>query len=296
MNKTCFVIMGFGIKNNINLDLTYENIIKPCLLDSNLMPVPIYEDMRFNAFRCDEISGSTLIDYKFVVGLAEADIVIADISTLNINAIYELGVRHALKPNSTIILCSKNNQNKFDFFDLTYVPIIFYNHNGLSLENNEIQRVKNLLFNAINFAKEVKIDYPDNPIQRALIEKKLFRLNKSNPTSSVYSIYKQSIQLLDNEQYDEALPYLKKLTSLDSSESNMLLYILAKYKIAEKSNSVKGLIECLNYIYKNIDVENSYSEELYGRIAAIALRIFNINGNSKYFHIALDMLSVTEEI
>ena len=29
MNKTCFVIMGYGIKNNLNLDLAYEEIIKP---------------------------------------------------------------------------------------------------------------------------------------------------------------------------------------------------------------------------------------------------------------------------
>ena len=32
MSKTCFVIMGFGIKNNINLDLTYNEIIKPCIV------------------------------------------------------------------------------------------------------------------------------------------------------------------------------------------------------------------------------------------------------------------------
>ena len=95
--KSCFVIMGFGIKNNINLDLTYNEIIKPCLIENNLRPYSLYSDEKFNAFRCDEIIGTTSIDYKFITCLSNADIVIADISTMNANAIYELGVRHALQ-------------------------------------------------------------------------------------------------------------------------------------------------------------------------------------------------------
>ena len=36
MKKSCFVIMGYGIKNNINLDLTYSKIIKPCIIKNEL--------------------------------------------------------------------------------------------------------------------------------------------------------------------------------------------------------------------------------------------------------------------
>ena len=39
--------------------------------------------------------------------LLHADLVIADITTFNPNAIYELGVRHAVRPYSTIILKEK---------------------------------------------------------------------------------------------------------------------------------------------------------------------------------------------
>ena len=83
MKKTCFVIMGFGIKNNIDLDLTYNKIIKPCILENDLIPFPLYAESQYNAYRCDEISGTTAIDYKFVTCLKGADIVIADISTMN---------------------------------------------------------------------------------------------------------------------------------------------------------------------------------------------------------------------
>ena len=42
MRKTCFVIMGFGIKDNLDLDKTYNEIIKPCILENNLIPFPLY--------------------------------------------------------------------------------------------------------------------------------------------------------------------------------------------------------------------------------------------------------------
>ena len=126
--------MGYGIKNNLNLDLTYEKIIKPCIAENQLIPFPLYDESSYNAYRCDEISGTISIDYKFVTCLNGADIVIADISTMNVNAIYELGARHALKPRSTILLCAKEKEKEFKFFDITYVPIIFYEHNGTFLE------------------------------------------------------------------------------------------------------------------------------------------------------------------
>lgn len=56
MNKTCFVIMGYGIKNNLNLDLAYEEIIKPCIIENQLIPFPLYKESSYNAYRCDEIS------------------------------------------------------------------------------------------------------------------------------------------------------------------------------------------------------------------------------------------------
>lgn len=116
MRKTCFVIMGFGIKDNLDLDKTYNEIIKPCILENNLIPFPLYNENKFNAYRCDEISGNTSIDYKFVTCLNGADIVIADISTMNNNAIYELGARHALKPQLYNSSLCKRKRKRFSLF------------------------------------------------------------------------------------------------------------------------------------------------------------------------------------
>ena len=74
--------------------------------------------------------------------LLDADIVIADLSTSNVNAIYELGVRHALRPHTTIVIAEK--QFKFPF-DLGHLLIRPYEHLGKGIDAEEAERVRDEL-------------------------------------------------------------------------------------------------------------------------------------------------------
>ena len=287
MKKTCFVIMGYGVKNNLNLDLTYEKIIKPCIIENKLIPFPLYKESLYNAFRCDEISGTISIDYKFVTCLNGADIVIADISTMNVNAIYELGARHALKPRSTILLCAKEKEKEFNFFDITYVPIIFYEHDGTYLREEVIFETKKQLNTLLDFSINASTNVPDNPICRALNENKVYDENISC-NDAIYEMYRKGRAFLDENNFTDALEILDALYNSDPSEENLLLLVLAKYKIAEKNESCKELVECINFIKQNADIENSISEYLFGRLAAICLRIYNISNDAEYYYSALE--------
>ena len=137
--KTCFVVMGFGEKTDfystpqrvLNLNRTHENIIKPTV-----------EDAGITCIRADEIIHSTVIDKPMYEQLLEADLVIADLSTSNANALYELGVRHALRPHTTIVISEKN----FSFpFDLGHLSILKYEHLGTDIGFGEVMRVRNEL-------------------------------------------------------------------------------------------------------------------------------------------------------
>jgi MAP3K TRAFs-binding domain len=120
--KLCFVAMGFGKKTDFetqrvfDLDQTYEEIIKPAVEDAGL-----------RCIRADAIGHSGLIDVKMYEMLLRADLVVADISTANPNAIYELGVRHALRPYSTILI--KEDSGRFHF-DLNHLATLTYRHLG----------------------------------------------------------------------------------------------------------------------------------------------------------------------
>jgi hypothetical protein len=118
--------MGFGKKTDyptgrvLDLDKSYKYIIKPAA-----------EAAGYECTRADEIQHSGNINVPMYQQLLNADVVIADVSTYNPNAFYELGVRHALKPFTTITIA----EDKLVFpFDVGQVAIRTYHHLGEELK------------------------------------------------------------------------------------------------------------------------------------------------------------------
>ena len=141
---TCFVVMGFGKKTDfestptrtLDLDKTYNQIIKPAVEEAGLECV-----------RANEIVHSGVIDVPMYEQLLKADVVVADLSTSNKNAYYELGVRHALRPYTTIVICEDGAQT-FPF-DINHVAIRKYHHLGEGIDFDEVMRFRALLKDAI---------------------------------------------------------------------------------------------------------------------------------------------------
>ena len=131
---TCFVIMGFGKKTDfetgrvLDLDQSYINLIKPAVEVAGL-----------KCIRADEIVHSGLIDVPMYEQLLNADVVVADISTSNRNALYELGVRHALRPYTTVIIAEQEMMNR-PTFDLSHIVIRQYRHLGEDIGVSEAKR------------------------------------------------------------------------------------------------------------------------------------------------------------
>ena len=152
--KKCFVVMGFGTKTDLatgrklNLDKSYQALIKPVLENKGLVCV-----------RADEIKHSGAIDVPMYQQLLLADLVIADISTANPNALYELGLRHALRPRTTIVISEKQLSYPFD---LNHIRISSYIHLGENIDYFEVLRFQQLLAETID--KVLQVDVPDSPV------------------------------------------------------------------------------------------------------------------------------------
>lgn len=153
MRKTCFVVMGFGTKPDyatgrmLDLDKTYRVIIRPAVEEAGL-----------ECIRADDVIHSGMIDKPMYELLLSADVVVADLSTSNQNAIYELGVRHALRPHTTVVIAEK--QFKFPF-DLKSLLIRHYEHLEKGIDAEEAERARKDLTSALTvLLEQPEIDSP----------------------------------------------------------------------------------------------------------------------------------------
>ena len=152
--KKCFVVMGFGKKTDFqqqksyDLDKSYRIIIKQAVEDAGL-----------ECIRADDVVHAGIIDKPMYELLLGADVVVADLSTSNANAIYELGVRHALRPHTTIVIAEKNFKFPFDIGHLLVRP---YTHLGDGIDAEDAEAARDGLKQAIRELTEKK--ETDSPV------------------------------------------------------------------------------------------------------------------------------------
>ena len=100
-----FVAMPFGVKEGIDFNRVYADLIKSSL-----------EGAGFEVFRADEEERAGNIRIDMFQELLLADLVVVDLSIDNPNVWYELGVRHALRPRGVIQIQGKRDHLPFDVY------------------------------------------------------------------------------------------------------------------------------------------------------------------------------------
>ncbi len=105
----CFVDMPFGRKPDlksgvvVDFDQIYNDAIKPAI-----------EECGLEALRGDEERTGGIIHSAMFARLLLAEFVVADLTLANANVFYELGIRHAAKPFTTIPIFANASALPFD--------------------------------------------------------------------------------------------------------------------------------------------------------------------------------------
>lgn len=153
MKPFCFVAMPFGKKPaignvTVNFDSVYESVILPSVLNADLQPI-----------RADEEKVGGIIHKPMFERLILCEYAIADLSTANANVFYELGIRHAVRPWSTILVFADGlMQNPFDLAPMRAIPYKLMG-NG-EPEKNDV--AKSLLVDRLLEAQRMKAK--DSPV------------------------------------------------------------------------------------------------------------------------------------
>ncbi len=269
----CFVIMGFGKKTDyatgktLDLDKTYLNIIKPAVIETG-----------YECIRADEVEDSGLIDKSMYALLLKADLVVADISTYNPNALYELGIRHAARPFSTIII---REEEGIIPFDLSHTRIFHYAHLGDDIGVDEAKRCVGHLVSLIKEVKETcKIDSPLYEFIEGLIPLNMNDddFNKvitdlARRENSIFALSENARIDMANNEFNLASAKWKKAAELADNEPYFIQqYALARYKSKSPSENT-ALIDALEII-KRLEPDSTNDPETLGITGAIYKRLW----------------------
>ena len=287
---SCFVAMGYGEKKilgtnvDINLDEVYFDLIKPVLIKQNLKSIYLDEN-----FRGDEVPTTESINKNFLRSLYLADFVVADISTLNQNAIYELGLRHAMKPKSTLILCDTKTFNSYSFFDISMQPQFIYDYEKIFTQPEYLSKLKCKLFKIIGTCISSDNNYIDSPVfdldMYEVIPKKITPLKKTKVfEQTLRSLIDEGTTYYENKDFVKAEKCFEKILKVSEDINIFSKYIVSRYK---KEISVPNLIKTLKYLESEIDLNVITNENILGNAAAINKHLFALTNDSKYYENSL---------
>ena len=106
--------------------------------------------------RADQELVGGLIHKPMYERLILADYAIADLTTANANVFYELGVRHAVRPYSTVLVSADVKRVPFDLAPDRVLP---YALDGAGRPANP-ERDRNVLAKALKAARDAQTDSP----------------------------------------------------------------------------------------------------------------------------------------
>jgi hypothetical protein len=167
MNKPlCFILMPFGKKPDaagamIDFDAVYHELIAPAIEEAGLEPL-----------RADEELTGGIIHKPMFERLILCEFAVADLTTANANVFYELGVRHAVRPASTVLIFSEGSRLPFDVALLRALP---YQLSAAGLPENIAQN-KQSMVNCLAEARRTSVDNP-----KAIIDSPIYQLVENYP-------------------------------------------------------------------------------------------------------------------
>src|SRR3954447_7402908 len=103
----CFVLMPFGRKSDptgvtIDFDAVYQELIAPAVRAAELEPI-----------RADEEVTGGIVHKPMFERLILCEYAVADLTFANANVFYELGVRHAVRPHTTVLVFAAGQRMPF---------------------------------------------------------------------------------------------------------------------------------------------------------------------------------------
>src|SRR5882762_9822274 len=192
--ETCFVVMPFGTKKagrrTIDFDAIYDRIFLPAIGNATLPG-----GGKITARRTDKDFFTSDITTDMFRYLEYSRFVLCDITGLNPNVLYELGVRHRARQSGTAIFRQVDVKLPFDIAHIKAFPYEYKPANSAAQSRELITRV---------LTESLREDRTDNIVGLALQQE------QQHPKPDVEQLLKDSENAMRNEDWTGAINSLRQ--------------------------------------------------------------------------------------
>ncbi len=217
----CFILMPFGTKPGsggamIDFDAVYNELIKPAVEAARLVPV-----------RADEEQAGGIIHKPMFERLILCEYAVADLTTANANVFYELGVRHAVKPATTILLFAADGTRlPFDVAPLRAVPYQL----GPDGKPSAIEADRAKLAELLEAAKAEAVDSPVYQLVDGFPDIQHIKTDVFRERVEYAATVKAQLQTARTQGVDAIRAIEQILGPLDRAEAGVLVDLLLSYR------------------------------------------------------------------
>lgn len=220
MTKTAFVVAMVGSDESPErrrADEIYEHVLKP-----------VFDEFGLEGYRADMDATPGSITERLISQLVRADLVVVDLTGMNPNVFYELGVAHSF--GKRVIAIADNVSNlPFDNKDQRTIPLGDYPESGLPVR--QADTAKENIRRAAQAALDESFE-PISPVKGAAGIASLDQLAEEDPVASELAQIREDLNRLGN-MVARALPRPR-------SSSDKLARLVAE-AIAERPHAVIDL-------------------------------------------------------
>jgi len=248
----CFVLMPFGIKKdpasglNIDFDAIYESAIRKGIEDAGMEPI-----------RADEERTGGIIHKPMFERLMLCDFAVADLTSANANVFYELGIRHAVRPATTLSVFAGNQKIPFDLNFIRALPYTLDADNRFSKEA-AADLAKNVCRQLVDLKQlQAKGEVQDSPIFQLLQDygkPDISRLKTDvfRDQAQYAADTKKSLARARSEKNIEALAGIEQSLgeNLQTTEAGVLIDLFLSYRAVQAWQAMLDLFEKLPEVLK----------------------------------------------
>jgi MAP3K TRAFs-binding domain len=266
---SCFVIMPFSIKYyrikgskpedppfKIDFEAVYKTLIKPAIIKADMDPI-----------KADEETVNGIIHKPMFERIILCDYVVTDMTGANANAFYELGVRHAVKPFTTVTIFNSNSDIPFDVGPARSMSYTCDAEGKISDLDKTIEKLAEQLIRA-------KTDKTtDSPIYQ-LVDGINFQNSVAHEKTDIFrkqveynEQLKKALETARNKKGDAAIKAIddivqQQLQPLVNQEGGVLIDVMLSYRSADTEGGYKKMVAFIEslpaHIQQTVMVQEQY--------------------------------------